>query len=75
MMILFFSGLLWTGERAMELGLVDDLGSSSYVAREIIGAEDIVNYSYKPNYLDRFAERLGTSISNKLLSYINIDIN
>lgn len=70
-----FSGLLWTGERAMELGLVDELGSSSYVAREIIGAEDIVNYSYKPNYLDRFADRLGTAISNKLLSYINIDIN
>jgi protease-4 len=38
-----FSGLIWTGERAKELGLVDELGSSSYVAREVIGAENIVN--------------------------------
>jgi protease-4 len=70
-----FSGLLWTGERAVDIGLVDKLGSSSYVAREVIGAEDIINFSYKPNYLDRFAERLGSSVGNSLLSILKIYIN
>jgi protease-4 len=67
-----FSGLIWTGERAKELGLVDELGSSSYVAREVIGAENIVNYSYRPNYLDRFARGLGASIASQLNNYIKL---
>ncbi len=70
-----FSGLLWTGEKAMDIGLVDELGSSSYVAREVIGAEDIINFSYKPNYLDRFAERLGSSVGNSLLSILKLNLN
>jgi protease-4 len=67
-----FSGLMWTGERAVELGLVDELGSSGYVAREVIGAEDIVNYSYKPGYLDRLADRLGTMVASELMERVNI---
>jgi protease-4 len=59
-----FSGLIWTGEQGIELGLVDDLGSSSYVAREIIGAEKIVNYTYEANPLERLAERLGASVGS-----------
>ena len=39
-----------------------------------VGAEDIVNFSYKPNYLDRFAEGFGTMISEKILNYINIKL-
>ena len=70
-----FSGLIWTGEKAMELGLVDELASSSYVAREVIGAEDIVNFTYKPNYLDRFASSLGASISSRLIEILNIKLN
>ncbi len=58
-----FSGLFWTGEQGLELGLVDALGSSSYVAREIIKAEDIVNFTPRKNYLDQFAKRLGASIT------------
>ncbi len=69
-----FSGLIWTGEKALELGLVDELGSSSYVAREVIGAEDIVNFSYKPDYLDRFARGLGASASQLILENLNINI-
>lgn len=69
-----FSGLIWTGERAVELGLVDALGSSSYVAREVFGAEDIVNYSYKPNYLDRFARSLGAGAASVINKYINLNI-
>ena len=61
-----FSGLVWTGEQAVELGLVDGLGSTSYVAREIIKAEKIKNFTPKSNYLDRFAEHLGAAIANTL---------
>ena len=56
-----FSGLIWTGEQGIELGLVDALGSSSYVAREIIGAEDIVDFTPKRGYLEALAERFGTA--------------
>lgn len=56
-----FSGLVWNGEEAVKLGLVDALGSSSYVAREIIKAEKIVNYTPRPNFIDRFTERLGVT--------------
>ncbi|RKZ39085.1 MAG: signal peptide peptidase SppA [Gammaproteobacteria bacterium] len=66
-----FSGLVWTGEQAIELGLVDGLGSSSYVAREIIKAEKIKNFTQKPNYLDRFAERLGATMAQTLQLKLN----
>lgn len=67
-----FSGLIWTGEAAVEIGLVDELASSSYVAREVIGEETIINYTVKEDIFERFAERIGTSvaqtISTQLLS-------
>lgn len=58
-----FSGLIWTGEAAVDIGLVDELGSSSHVAREVIGEETIVNYTVKEDILERFAERLGSSVA------------
>lgn len=61
-----FSGLYWNGEEGIALGLIDGLGSSSYVAREIIGAEEIVNFTPRINYLDRFAERIGASMARVL---------
>lgn len=61
-----FSGLFWTGEDALKLGLVDELGSTSYVAREVIGAEDIVDFSHQEGVFDRFARRLGTEIAHVL---------
>jgi len=67
-----FSGLIWTGEQALELGLVDGLASSSYVAREVIGAEDIVNFSYKPSYLDRFARSLGAAVADSFFNSIKL---
>ncbi|MDH5258718.1 MAG: S49 family peptidase [Gammaproteobacteria bacterium] len=59
-----FSGLVWTGEKSMDLGLIDGLGSVGYVAREIIGQEKIVDYTPRPNYLDRFAEKIGVSAAS-----------
>lgn len=58
-----FTGLVWTGEESVELGLTDGLGSSSFVAREIIEAEKIIDYTPRPSYLDRFADRLGVAMA------------
>lgn len=58
-----FSGLIWTGEAAVNIGLVDELASSSHVAREVIGAETIVDYTLKEDILERFAERLGSTVA------------
>nr|VFK48850.1 MAG: protease-4 [Candidatus Kentron sp. TC]VFK52246.1 MAG: protease-4 [Candidatus Kentron sp. TC]VFK64691.1 MAG: protease-4 [Candidatus Kentron sp. TC] len=56
-----FSGLVWSGKKAVRLGLVDEIGSSGYVAREIIGANEIVDFTKERDYLKDFAERLGTA--------------
>ena len=57
-----FSGFVWTGEQAVDLGLVDELASSSYVAREVIGAETIVDYTPAEDLLEKFSKRLGTAL-------------
>ena len=61
-----FSGLIWTGQEAIELGLVDKIGSASHVAREVIGAEDIVEYSVEEDVLERLVDRLGASTAKML---------
>lgn len=61
-----FSGLFWNGEEGIELGLVDGLGSAGYVAREVIGAENIVDYTPRLGYFDRFADRFGASMAGSL---------
>ncbi len=61
-----FSGLFWTGEDALTMGLVDELGNASHVAREVIGAEEIVDFSQRENVFDRFARRLGTAMAETL---------
>lgn len=58
-----FSGLIWTGETAVKIGLVDELASASYVAREVIGEEVIVNYTVQDDILERFAQRLGSTVA------------
>ncbi|MEE9326253.1 MAG: signal peptide peptidase SppA [Cocleimonas sp.] len=61
-----FSGLFWTGEDAKALGLVDDFGSASYVAREVIGAEELVPFSYNKTFLDKIADKIGTKVSTMM---------
>ncbi|MBC7781116.1 MAG: S49 family peptidase [Proteobacteria bacterium] len=56
-----FSGLIWTGERSIELGLADGLGSVDYVAREVIKAENIVDYTARENIAERVAKRFGAA--------------
>jgi protease-4 len=65
-----FSGLVWTGERGLELGLVDALGSASYVAREVIGAEDIVDFTSHADVLEKVSRRFGASLMASLRSAI-----
>ena len=53
-----FSGLMWTGTQSIQLGLADDLGTVESVAREVIKAERIVDFTIKENIAERFAKRL-----------------
>ena len=57
-----FSGLFWNGEQAVELGLADHLGSLEYVAREVVKAEQIVDYTARPNVAERLAKRFGAGM-------------
>ena len=57
-----FSGLFWNGEEAVRLGLADHLGNLDYVAREVVKAEDIIDYTPKDNVAERLAKRFGASI-------------
>lgn len=54
-----FSGLMWTGEQSVQLGLADAYGSVDSVARDVIQAEKVLDYSVKDNIAERFAKRLG----------------
>ena len=69
-----FSGLIWTGARGRKLGLVDEFGSSSYVAREVIGAEDIVDFTSRPSHLDTLADRIGAGVARTLGAALNLEI-
>ena len=66
-----YSGLIWNGEQALALGLIDGLGSPGYVARDVIQAEEIVDYSIKPSPLESFTESLGLSIGEGVATLLN----
>jgi protease-4 len=57
-----FSGLFWNGEEAMRLGLADKVGNLDFVAREVVKAEEIVDYTTHDNLAERFAKRFGAAI-------------
>jgi len=58
-----FSGLFWSGEQSIKIGLADALGSTDYVAREIIKQEEIVDFTYQDDFASRIAKRIGASVS------------
>ena len=62
-----FSGLFWTGERSVELGLADAFGDSAYVAREVIKAENVVDFTPHENIAERFAKRFGAAMAEGLV--------
>ncbi len=57
-----FSGLFWTGQKSVELGLADGYGDTDFVAREVIKAPDVVDYTVKQGISDRLAKRFGASV-------------
>jgi protease-4 len=57
-----FSGLFWTGQQAVEMGLADHLGNLDFVAREVIKAEDLVDYTRRDNVAERLAKKFGAAI-------------
>ncbi len=61
-----FSGLVWSGEQALELGLIDGLGSTSYVAREVVGEPELADFTVKESPLDRFSKKLGAGVAERL---------
>jgi len=63
-----FSGLFWTGQRSIELGLADGLGSSESVARDVIKEENIVDFTTHEGFADRVAKRFGAAMASKLSS-------
>lgn len=62
-----FSGLVWTGERAVQLGLADGYGSLDSVARDVFKAENVVDYTPEDNYFEQLSKRLGTGAAQSLL--------
>ena len=61
-----FSGLLWTGERGIELGLADAIGNVDSVARDVIKAERVVDFTLKDNVAERLAKRFGMGAAQAL---------
>lgn len=61
-----FSGLVWTGEEGVKLGLADDFGSVDSVAREVLGIEETVNFTPKERLLDRLAGKFGASFAHAM---------
>jgi protease-4 len=70
-----FSGLIWNGEQAMALGLVDGLGSPGQIARDIIGAEDMVDYTPQKNPFDVLANKLGASAGAAFAEKMGLNSN
>ncbi|MBL8540436.1 MAG: S49 family peptidase [Betaproteobacteria bacterium] len=64
-----FNGLVWTGQRSIELGLADELGNVDYVAREIIKADQVVDFTSHETVLERFARRLGAGAMQAFLHF------
>ncbi|MBA2674228.1 S49 family peptidase [Ramlibacter sp.] len=57
-----FTGLFWTGQQAVDMGLADQLGSLDQVARDVIKAEDLVDYTRRANVAEKLAKKFGASI-------------
>ena len=62
-----FSGLVWTGQKSISMGLTDGLGTTDYVAEKIIGAKEIVDYTPKENVAMRFAKKFGATFGSAML--------
>jgi len=67
-----FSGLFWSGDKALEMGLIDGLGSAGFVAREVIGVDEIIDYTVSHTLMDRLASKFGASFAKQLSSEMGL---
>lgn len=65
-----FSGLFWSGQQAIELGLADQLGSIDFVAREVVKAEEIVDYTSRDNVAERLVKRFGAALASAVVASV-----
>jgi protease-4 len=65
-----FSGLFWTGAQAIDLGLADDLGSLDSVARDVIKAKEVVDYTNRDNLAERMARRFGAALGQEAITML-----
>ena len=65
-----FSGLVWTGQQALPLGLIDGLGNASSVARDVIGEKELVDFTVQESAFDRFSKKLGASVAEQLAMWL-----
>jgi len=65
-----FSGLMWTGARSIELGLADGYGTLESVARDVLKAEDIRDYTVRSNFAEKFAKRFGANMAEGAASVV-----
>ncbi|MDG4555541.1 MAG: signal peptide peptidase SppA [Candidatus Competibacter sp.] len=68
-----FSGLMWTGEQSVELGLVDALGNARYVAEDVIGEKTVMDYTKRTRWVERLLDGAEASLSAALLKALGID--
>ncbi|MDR2016951.1 MAG: S49 family peptidase [Burkholderiales bacterium] len=69
-----FSGLIWSGNEAVALGLADGLGTADSVARDIIGVENVYDFSYRPNFSERLARQLGTAFAEQVATKLGSSV-
>ena len=69
-----FSGLVWSGEQALDLGLIDGLGNTSYVAREVIGEKNLVDFTVEESPIDRFAKKLGAGVAEQISLWTSLRV-
>ena len=67
-----FSGLVWSGEKSISLGLADALGSTEYVARNVIHAENVVDFTPQEGFADRFAKHFGVALGKNVNPLANM---
>ena len=70
-----FSGLLWNGEQALGLGLIDGLGSASYVANKIIGVEGVYDYTPRQSPLEEITRKFGVAIGSGITQALGVSEN
>jgi protease-4 len=69
-----FSGLVWTGAHSVEMGLADGMGTVDSVARDVIKAEDVVDFSTRKNLAERLARRLGATAAETMARVLGIAV-